>query len=490
MDKEEKTKKIIIIVVLVIGVITLIGSLFCLLTMPKISLKDKEEITLIYPEKYKEPGYKAKTIIQDITKNVKIKGKVDSNKIGTYKLTYQIKNLLFTSKVTRTVKVIDNEPPVITLKGNEETVVCPNKTYEEEGYEVTDNYSKDLNSKVDVNNSPDEIIYIVKDKAGNETKKVRKIKYEDKDKPELKLKSGNVTIYVGNTYKEPGYTATDKCDGDISKNVKVSGSVNNKKTGTYTLTYTVKDASGNEAKVTRKVTVKQKTVTQKKSTNSVKSTNSLVSATSSCSAKGAIYLTFDDGPQASTTTKILDTLKSEGVKATFFVTNSGSDSLISREYNEGHSIGLHTASHTYSKVYASDDAFFADLQKVSDRVKRITGIESKIIRFPGGSSNTVSRHYSSKIMTRLTKEVVNRGYKYYDWNVDSDDAGSCRTASCVYNNVTSLLSKNKCNMVLMHDVKSYTAAALKDVIEYGKSHGYTFKKIDSSTPMVRHNINN
>lgn len=487
----EKNKKIVLIILIIIIVLILLSSLFCLLNIPKITLKDKQEIELIYPEKYKEPGYKAKTVIKNLTKKVKINGKVNNNKIGTYKITYQIKNLFFTSEITRTIKIIDNEKPVITLKGNEEAIVCPNTTYQEEGYEVTDNYNKDLNDKVDIINNQNEIIYSVKDESGNEGKITRTIKYEDKNKPDLKLKSGNITIYVGNTYKEPGYTASDKCDGDITKNVKVTGSVNNKKTGTYTLTYTVKDNAGNETKTTRKVTVKNKVTTKKSTTNkNTTNTNSLVYATSSCSAKGAIYLTFDDGPQASTTTKILNTLKEEGIKATFFVTNSGADSLISREYTEGHSIGLHTASHTYSKVYASDDAFFNDLKKVSDRVKRITGIESKIIRFPGGSSNTVSRHYSSKIMTRLTKEVVNRGYKYYDWNVDSDDAGSCRTAKCVYNNVTSSLSKNKCNMVLMHDVKSYTAEALKDVIEYGKSHGYTFKKIDSSTPMVRHKVNN
>ena len=480
MEKESNRKKIIVIIVVIVLVLALSILLFCLFTIPTLELKGENNVTLIYPNNYQENGYQAKTLVKDITKNVQIKGKVDSTKIGIYKITYKIKNLLFDDSKTRTVKVVDNEKPVITLKGDKEPKVCPKKEYKEEGYEATDNYDKDLSEKVVVTNNKDELVYTVQDTSGNEAKVIRKIKYEDKTKPKISLSGGSkISLYVGSTYKEPGYKVTDNCDSNLTKSVKVTGSVNTKKVGTYTLTYTVKDTAGNEAKTTRKVVVSYKPAS-----------NSLVNATSSCGTKGVIYLTFDDGPASGSTTKILNILKQEGVKATFFVTNSGPDSLIKREFNEGHTVALHTASHTYSKVYASVDAYFSDLNKVSDRVKRLTGTTSKIIRFPGGSSNTVSRHYSKGIMTTLSKEVVNRGYKYYDWNVDSDDAGKCRTSSCVYNNVVSLLSKNKCNMVLMHDVKSYTANALQDIIKYGKSHGYSFQKITSSTPMVRHGINN
>ena len=146
-------------------------------------------------------------------------------------------------------------------------------------------------------------------------------------------------------------------------------------------------------------------------------------------------------------------LKEEGIKATFFVTNSGPDELIKREYDEGHAVGLHTASHNYSIVYNSVDSYFRDLGSVSDRVKRITGVESKIIRFPGGSSNTVSRRYVPGIMSTLTSEVINRGYRYYDWNLSSGDAvgGAPPSSNDIYNNVVSRLSKDRVNMVLMHD---------------------------------------
>ena len=122
----------------------------------------------------------------------------------------------------------------------------------------------------------------------------------------------------------------------------------------------------------------------------------------------------------------------------------------------------------------------------------MTQVESKIIRFPGGSSNTISKRYQIGIMSYLTKEVVNRGYLYYDWNVDSEDAGRCvgKDANCIYSHVTSNLSLNKCNMVLMHDIKWNTANALKDIIHYGKNNGYHFAKITEQTPMIKQGVNN
>ena len=154
-------------------------------------------------------------------------------------------------------------------------------------------------------------------------------------------------------------------------------------------------------------------------------------------------------------------------------------------------MALHTASHDYSVVYASDEAYFQDLGAVQNRVKNITGVESRIVRFPGGSSNTVSRRYSSGIMSRLTKELLNRGFKYYDWNISSGDAeGGSPTPEKIYNNTISQLRSGRTNMILMHDIKTYTRDALRDVIRYGKNHGYTFEKITMDTEMVTQRVNN
>ena len=203
-----------------------------------------------------------------------------------------------------------------------------------------------------------------------------------------------------------------------------------------------------------------------------------------------IYLTFDDGPGPYTAT-LLDTLKKYGVQATFFVTGAGSDDMIRREYNEGHAIGLHTFSHNYPYVYSSMDNFFADLLKIQDRVKNITGYTSYLMRFPGGSSNTVSRAYDggTKIMTKLTAEVTKRGFTYFDWNVSSGDAEGTPTANSVFTAVTTTL-KPTASVVLQHDVNAASVSAVGRIIEFGQKNGYTFKKLDSGAYTAHHAVAN
>ena len=441
---------------------------------PKFELKGGKNIEIKYGEKYKEPGYKVTKFGQNLNKNVKITNKI-KNKVGTYDVIYKVKIFGITFSQTRTVKIVDLEKPVITLNGNTNVLICPNSEYQEEGYKAIDNYDGDITEKIKITKKDNIITYFVKDSSNNEAKVTRKIIKEDKTSPSINLKGNKaITLYLGNTWKDPGYTANDNCDNDITNKVAISGSVNTNKLGTYKITYAVKDSSQNQTTVQRTVKVISKP------TNSG----------SSSGKKGTIYLTFDDGPKEGTTNVILDILKEENVKATFFVTNSGPDYLIKREYNEGHTVGLHTASHNYSIVYKSVDSYYNDLKQVQDRVKRITGYESKIIRFPGGSSNTVSKNYSKGIMSILTKDVLNKGYKYYDWNISSGDAGETTSSSGVYNNVIRSLNKNKANMILMHDIKPYTRDALRNIIRYGKNNGYTFEKITMSTPMITHHVNN
>lgn len=100
--------------------------------------------------------------------------------------------------------------------------------------------------------------------------------------------------------------------------------------------------------------------------------------------------------------------------------------------------------------------------------------------------------YNPGIMTRLCKLIVSKGYKYFDWNVSSGDAGGAKTSDDVYNNVISGLSKSKANVVLMHDFSSNSKLldALPRIIDYGLANGYTFERITESTPMVTHRPNN
>ena len=461
-------KKYVISIIAII--LLLIGIIILFFWPPKFELKNGENITLKYGQKYKEPGYKVTRFGKDYTKKVKVKNKINKNKLGTYEVIYEVKIAGINFKQIRKVKISDNEKPKITLKGDKKVSICPHAEYKEEGYSATDNYDGDLTKKVKITKKDNIITYLVKDTAGNTTKVKRTIIKEDKTAPVITLKQGStITLYLNETWKDPGYTAIDNCDSDITNKVETSGNVNTKKLGTYKITYSVTDEAGNVAKIERTVKVVNRPVAD---------------------GSSIIYLTFDDGPKEGTTNVILDILKEENVKATFFVTNSGPDYLIKRAYDEGHTVGLHTASHNYQTVYSSVDNYYRDLKQVQNRVKRITGYESKIIRFPGGSSNTISKKYSKGIMSVLTKDTVNKGYRYYDWNISSGDAGEVSTASGVYNTVIKYLKKNRSNMILMHEIKPYTRDALRNIIKYGKNNGYTFAKITMSTPMITHGVNN
>ena len=204
------------------------------------------------------------------------------------------------------------------------------------------------------------------------------------------------------------------------------------------------------------------------------------------------YLTFDDGPSENTRA-ILDILAQYHIKATFFVTNGGSDDVILRMYNEGHSIGLHTASHNYAQIYSSPEAYFADLQIVSDRVERLTGQKAMLIRFPGGSSNVVSREYCPGIMTNLVGQVSERGYSYFDWNVDSTDAsGNNRNPSILIRSTLNSAANKNTICVLMHDTlaKGTTVQALPGIIEGLAAQGFTFGNLTNNSPIFHHNIYN
>ena len=204
------------------------------------------------------------------------------------------------------------------------------------------------------------------------------------------------------------------------------------------------------------------------------------------------YLTFDDGPSPNTL-NILKILKEQNVPATFFVVGTRYTEYIKNIVNDGHAIGLHTYTHDYSKVYASVDSFFSDLNKIAEAVKTQTGLTPRIIRFAGGSSNMESRKYSKGIMTTLTKEVEKRGMRYFDWNCDSGDASGTNVpaAKLVQNVVNGAKGKNFV-CVLMHDTnaKQTTAQALPEIIKYLKGQGYQFASLNVTSPIFHHGVNN
>ena len=203
-----------------------------------------------------------------------------------------------------------------------------------------------------------------------------------------------------------------------------------------------------------------------------------------------VYLTLDDGPSKNTQA-VLDILDKYNAKATFFVTGAMPEykDMIKKAYDKGHTIGMHTYSHDYAKVYASVDAYFQDLDQIGQLVKEEIGYVPCFIRFPGGSSNTISASYTSGIMTTLTQEVQARGYQYYDWNGSSGD-GAVRTTEQLVAQATSFHDNNI--ILLSHDseTKDTTVEALPQIIEYYQSQGYTFKALDLNSYVAHHGVNN
>jgi len=421
--------------------------------------------------------FKCKTI------NPELIGDYELEKVGTYDVEYVFKYKNHTYKKSGVLNVVDNVGPVLTKEG-ETLEVCPNNGKILKGsITANDSYDGDLTDKIVFyyDKETNKLFASVTDFSSNKTEYSYDVVTNDTEPPVISMNGDkSITLTNGSSYKDQGATAIDNCDGGVE--VSVHNPVDTKKDGIYSIVYTAKDSSGNISEVKRTV----KVYTPQKTTSSNSYTCNKVSY--SCKGSGkVIYLTFDDGPSGYTG-ELLDVLKKYGVKATFFVTGNGSDASIKREYDEGHTVALHTYSHNYSSVYASVDAYFNDLKKISDRVERITGQKSYIVRFPGGSSNTVSR--STKcIMSTLARELENRGYVYYDWNVSSGDAGGTTDTNKVYTNVINGLGSGR-YVVLQHDSKGYSVKAVERIIQYGLANGYTFEKLSKDSMVCHHGTAN
>ena len=210
----------------------------------------------------------------------------------------------------------------------------------------------------------------------------------------------------------------------------------------------------------------------------------------SMSYKKKAYLTFDDGPSINTD-KVLKILDKYKIKATFFVIGK-TDRESVRRYKEivkrGHNIGLHSLTHDYKQIYANLKAFKKDVYAIRDIVKKYTGVDAKIYRFPGGSSNRVSKTNMYKIINWLKSE----GFEYYDWNLGGVDAvRPSPSPDAIYNAIAKYAGSNTDKIVLLHDSKDKTSTvkALPKIIKKLKKEGYEFAKIDINTKPVHHKVN-
>lgn len=470
------------------AVLTAVPSLFaaalCLtavifmLSPPEVHLKGNREVTVSVFSQYQDEGATAYKGIRNISGQINVRDNTDYSAVGDYEIVYTVNTGKACVSAVRHIKVVDDTPPEIALNGGDDIVVTDMSSFKDPGFTANDNYDGDVTALVQsvarkVSEDACEMVYTVTDTSGNTATVVRKVTVKDTVRPVIMLNSDKeMYVLINGIYSEPGAAANDNNDGDITGKIKIGGSVDTSKLGTYDISYTVTDAAGNTAQTVRRVNV----------------------VANAENIKSKIYLTFDDGPSAAVTEQILDILKQNRVKATFFIIDYSAEKLplIRRMINEGHTIGIHGYSHDYKKIYASDDAFMNNINTLRDKLKNDTGYTATIMRFPGGASNVVSKNYSKGIMTRLTKRVVAEGWTYFDWNVDSSDAEGNRTKEQIYNTVTCNLKKERTNIVLMHDSdsKQTTADALNSIIEYGRLNGYVFCAIDQNTTKVQHKVSN
>jgi len=212
--------------------------------------------------------------------------------------------------------------------------------------------------------------------------------------------------------------------------------------------------------------------------------------------KKYVYITFDDGP-SEYTPQVLEILKNNNIKATFFVVYNSNQEYYKQIVEQGHTIALHSYSHEYPEIYSSLDGYFEDLERLSNYVEAITGVKSKIVRLPGGSSNVISKKYCRGIITKITNELTARGYKYYDWNVQCEDATTPGISpSSILEKIKDYTYAGKQPkpfiILLLHNSTQTptTVDALQSIIDYYKELGYSFEQIDETTPEIHESIQN
>ena len=204
-----------------------------------------------------------------------------------------------------------------------------------------------------------------------------------------------------------------------------------------------------------------------------------------------VYLTFDDGP-GSQTGKILDILKKNHVKATFFVTgkeDASSKKIYQRIVKEGHTLAMHSYSHIQDVIYDSKEAFEKDLKQINRCLYEATGVHSKFYRFPGGSST----QNTSLPIQNFIDVLKKNHYLYLDWNVISPDINNANaTKEQVVTGVMQGVDAYDTAVVLMYDVadKPMTVKALPSIIKQIKAKNYELLPVDESMILIQHNNGN
>ena len=373
-----------------------------------------------------------------------------------------------------------------------------NEKYEDEGAEAYF-FNKRLSvnaTTVNIKDGNQVIYYVARNPLGIVKKKSRKIIIRDNEKPTITLKGSKmIVLKVGEKYKEPGFEAYDKRDGNVTKKVIVKQNVNSKKIGTYKIIYTVQDKSGNKMSETRSVKIIPNKIVYKEEYNNIDNQvrgwghgnkknhiRSVADVSQEEMAKyGAfymgedkptIYLTFDEGSNDTYLKEIVDVLKEKNVKATFFLCRQymiSNQDLVKKLVADGHLVGNHTWHHKSMPELATSNTFkdyVTELTKTADAFKEITGKEMPLIyREPAGSWSY-----------RSLKIVQDMGYRTYFWSAAYMDYGENVSKSEA---LKQLISMHHNGVVyLIHPKNKGNYLALSDFIDEMRKLGYDFATVD------------
>ena len=235
-------------------------------TAPVITLVGDSQVNLEVGSTYTDAGATASDNYDgDISSQIVVVNNVDVNTLGSYTVTYSVSDSSSNaaSVVTRTVNVVDQTAPTITILGDNPATIEAGSTYTDAGATATDNYNNDVTSSITASSTVDSntigsytVTYTVSDASGNQATAVRTVIVEDSTPPTIALIGSNpVTVEAGSTYTDAGATATDSYDGDLTSSITTTSDVDVNTVGTYTVTYTVSDSSANSATASRTVNV-------------------------------------------------------------------------------------------------------------------------------------------------------------------------------------------------------------------------------------------
>ena len=392
--------------------------------------------------------------------------------------------------------------PLLKVKGDDPLKLEVNEQYKDPGV-IASFHFQDYSDEIQVENHVDikkKGTYTIVYKSKKYNKEVtRKVEVVDTKAPEIRLEGNkSLRVFENGTYQEPGFMAIDQCDGNITKKVKVEHNINMKKLGTYHVTYSVSDASGNQTKVQREVEVLSDPSNTKlfydydeydntaeewwfnKSKDHARTTGAKpqelldqYDAYFQGPDEKVIYLTFDEGGNDITYIKqIADVLNENDVQGTFFLTRNyikDEADFMNELVKKGHVIGNHSWRHYDMPTLAnalSVDKFVAEITETEKTYMEVTGEPmKKVFRFPKGGGS----ERAMKMVKDLGYSTYFWSHAYYDYASDVSGEEALKTMMDHYHNGA---------IYLLHPSNKGNYEAMDTFIKNMKDLGYRFDTVD------------